>query len=92
MTVAHVKRRDPEGYPWPGGDLTARRILAFTDSIVFVVQTMRRVPVLKRRNGLNSSHAFSQSRTISGYFLPQASGNSANHSGAASSVAAVWTA
>ncbi len=50
---------------------------------------MRRISVSKRRNGVNSSHAFSQSRTIAGYFLPQASANSANRSSAASSVAAV---
>jgi hypothetical protein len=69
--------------------LTARRILAFTDSMAFVVQTMRRISVSNRRNGVNSSHAFSRSRTIAGYFLPQASANSANRSSAASSVAAV---
>ncbi len=70
------------------GALTARRIRAFTDSIAFV-GTMRRISVSKRRNGVNSSHAFSQSRTIAGYFLPQASAKSANRSSAASSVAAV---
>lgn len=32
--------------------LTARRILAFTDSIALVVQTMRRISVSKRRNGV----------------------------------------
>lgn len=38
--------------------------------------------------------AFSQSRTIAGHFLPQASANSANRSSAASSVAVqtgLWT-
>ena len=50
--------------------LTARRILAFTDSMAFVVQTMRRISVSSRRNGVNSSHSFSRSRTIAGYFLP----------------------
>jgi hypothetical protein len=36
------------------------------------VQTVRRISVSKRRNGVNSSHAFSHSRTIAGYSLPQA--------------------
>lgn len=75
---------------WPQA-LTARRILAFTDSIVLVVQTMRRISVSNRGNGVNPSHALSQSRTTARYFLPQASVNSANRSGAASSVGAVWT-
>ncbi|GAA3081882.1 hypothetical protein GCM10017562_59040 [Streptomyces roseofulvus] len=69
--------------------MTVRRILAFTDSIAFVVQTMRRISVSNRRNGVNSCHAFSQSLTIAGYFRPEASANSANRSSAASSVAAV---
>ncbi len=69
--------------------LTARRMRALTDSIALVVQTMRRISVSKRRNGVNSSYAFSQSRTIAGYFLPHASTNSANRSSAASSAAAV---
>lgn len=76
------------------GALTARRILALTDPIAWVVQTVRRISVSKRRNGMNSTHAFSRSRTIAGYFLPQASTNSAhsaNRSSAASSVTAVQT-
>lgn len=68
---------------WPGA-FAARRILALTDSIAFVVQTMRRISVPKRRNGVHSSRAFCQSRTIAGYFLPHASANSANRSSAAS--------
>ncbi len=40
---------------------TARRILAFTDSIASVVQTMRRIPVPEANEGENSSQAFSQS-------------------------------
>ncbi|MDQ1064590.1 hypothetical protein QFZ32_000029 [Streptomyces canus] len=60
-----------------------------TDSIAFVVQTMRRISVSNRRNGVKSSQAFSHSFTIAGYFLPQASANSANLSRAASSVGAV---
>lgn len=60
-----------------------------TDSIALVVQTMRRISVSNRRNGVNSSQAFSHSLTIAGYFLPQASTNSANRSSAASSVGAV---
>ncbi len=66
-------------------------IRAFTDSIAFVVQTIRRISVSKRRNGVNSSQAFSHSFTIAGYFRPQASANSANRSRAASSVGAVQT-
>lgn len=51
---------------WPRA-LTARRILAVTDSMAFVVQTMRRISVSKRRNGVNASQAFSQSqRPLSG--------------------------
>ncbi len=73
---------------WPRA-LTARRILALTDSIALVVQTMRRISVPKRRNGVNSSQAFTQSLTIAGYFLPHVSANSANLSRAAPSVAAV---
>ncbi len=41
--------------------LTAWRILAFTDSIALVVQMMRRISVSKRRNGVSSAPAFSQS-------------------------------
>lgn len=62
---------------------------ALTDSIAFVVQTMRRISVSNRRNGTNSSQAFSHIFTIAGYFRPQASANSANRSRAASSVGAV---
>lgn len=74
--------------------LAARRTLALTDSIAFAVKTMPRSSVSKRRNGVNSPPAFSQSRTIAGHFLPQASANSANRSSAASSVAVqtgLWT-
>lgn len=74
--------------------LTARGILALTDSIAFVVKTMPRSSVSKRRNGVNSPRVFSQSRMIAGYFLPQASANSTNRSSAASSVAVqtgLWT-
>jgi hypothetical protein len=62
---------------------------ALTDSIAFVLQTMWRISVSNRGNGVNSSQAFSHGFTIAGYFLPQASANSANLSRATSSVGAV---
>lgn len=38
--------------------------------MAFVVQTMRRILVSKRRNGANASQAFFPSRTVAGYYLP----------------------
>lgn len=49
---------------------TARRMRAFTLSIALVEHTTRRISVSNARNGTNSAHAFSQSRTIAGYFVP----------------------
>ena len=69
--------------------LDGRRIRALTDSMALVVQTILRISASNRRNGVNSSQAFSQSLTIAGYFLPQVWAKPANRSSAASSVAAV---
>jgi hypothetical protein len=62
---------------------------ALTDSMALVLQMIRRISGSKARSGTNSAQAFSQSRMIAGYFLPQTSPNSRNRSIAASSVAAV---
>ncbi len=68
---------------------TALRIRALMLSIALVVQTILRISTSNRRKGTNSAQAASQSRTIAGYFPPQASVNSTNRSSAASSVGAV---
>jgi hypothetical protein len=62
---------------------------AFTDSMALVVKTNRRISAPNCRNGTNSAHAFSLSRTIAGYFCPHSSQNSRNRLVAASSVGAV---
>jgi hypothetical protein len=62
---------------------------SLTDSMALVVQTIRRISASNCRNGTNSAHAFSQSRTIAGYLVPHSSLNSRKRLVAASSVGAV---
>jgi len=50
---------------WPRA-FTARRSLAFMDSIAFVVQITVLISRSNRRNGTNSAQAFSQSFMMAG--------------------------
>jgi hypothetical protein len=68
---------------------TARRSLALTDSMAFVVQIILRISTSKARNGTNSAHASVHSRMTAGQRFSHLSENSANWSNAASADGAV---
>src|SRR5215469_1711520 len=73
---------------WPLA-FTARRSLAFIDSIAFVVQMTVLISRSNCRNGTNSAQAFSHSLIMAGYFFSHLALKSANASRAAASETAV---